>query len=336
MMNGAQEIGGQEYLFQDGGKMYENYWYWDGSEWYYYQQGGMKAKGWVLLADGWYYLDPESGVMARGVQTIGGQEYRFNASGHMYENQWVQEDGNWYFYNVGGAKAKNGWTLDGQTWYYMDAEGVMQTGWLNLNGTWYYLHSNGAMASATWLQLGGEWYYVTGSGNMVTGWNQINGMWYYMYENGVMAHDTVIDGYELDSSGAWNAGLAAANAAAQGVIALAGNDLYSCYRWIVDNCTYQSFYEETPAGYTWQEWRAVQMFNNRYGDCHSFAALFGYTARALGYDAQIISGYTTSVSGKWVDHGWVEINGAIYDPDLEYELGYNCFGQSPFSYKYYL
>ena len=32
--------------------MYENYWYWDGSEWYYYQQGGMKAKGWVLLADG--------------------------------------------------------------------------------------------------------------------------------------------------------------------------------------------------------------------------------------------------------------------------------------------
>lgn len=212
----------------------------------------------------------------------------------------------------------------------------MQTGWLNLNGTWYYLHSNGAMASATWLQLGGEWYYVTGSGNMVTGWNQINGMWYYMYENGVMAHDTVIDGYELDSSGAWNAGLAAANAAAQGVIALAGNDLYSCYRWIVDNCTYQSFYEETPAGYTWQEWRAVQMFNNRYGDCHSFAALFGYTARALGYDAQIISGYTTSVSGKWVDHGWVEINGAIYDPDLEYELGYNCFGQSPFSYKYYL
>ena len=102
--------------------MYENYWYWDGSEWYYYQQGGMKAKGWVLLADGWYYLDPESGVMARGVQTIGGQEYRFNASGHMYENQWVQEDGNWYFYNVGGAKAKNGWTLDGQTWYYMQRE----------------------------------------------------------------------------------------------------------------------------------------------------------------------------------------------------------------------
>ena len=336
MLTGEQEIDGQTYYLDASGRMCEDNWVQREDGWYYYGPGGMKSYGWLLRWDGWYYLDTETGRMMNGAQEIGGHEYRFNASGHMYENQWIQEDGNWYFYNVGGAKAKNGWTLDGQTWYYMDAEGVMQTGWLNLNGTWYYLHSNGAMASATWLQLGGEWYYVTGSGNMVTGWNQINGMWYYMYENGVMAHDTVIDGYELDSSGAWNAGLAAANAAAQGVIALAGNDLYSCYRWIVDNCTYQSFYEETPAGYTWQEWRAVQMFNNRYGDCHSFAALFGYTARALGYDAQIISGYTTSVSGKWVDHGWVEINGAIYDPDLEYELGYNCFGQSPFSYKYYL
>ena len=76
---------------QDGGKMYENYWYWTAAEWYYFiSRAVWKAKRLVLLADGWYYLDPESGVMARGVQTIGGQEYRFNASGHMYENQWVQ------------------------------------------------------------------------------------------------------------------------------------------------------------------------------------------------------------------------------------------------------
>ena len=37
-----------------------------------------------------------------------------------------------------------------------------------------------------------------------------------MYSNGVMAHDTVIDGYELNSSGAWNVALSAVNAAAQG------------------------------------------------------------------------------------------------------------------------
>ncbi len=336
MLIGEQEINGQTYYLDGSGRMCENNWVQTEEGWSYYGEGGAKCFGWILRWDGWYYLDPTTGLMVNGAQMIDGQEYLFGDSGKMIENSWHWDGNHWYFYNVGGAKAKNGWMLDRQTWYYVNETGAMQTGWLDLNGTWYYLYPSGAMASATWVQIGGEWYYMTGSGNMVTGWNQINGSWYYMYSNGVMAHDTVIDGYELDSFGVWNAGQAAVKAAAQGVIGLAGNDLYSCYRWIVDNCTYQSFYEETPAGYTWQEWRAVQMFNNRYGDCHSFAALFGYTARELGYDAQIISGYTTSVSGKWVDHGWVEINGAIYDPDLEYELGYNCFGTSPFSYKYYL
>ena len=187
------------------------------------------------------------------------------------------------------------------------------------------------------LQLGGEWYYVTGSGNMVTGWNQINGMWYYMYENGVMAHDTVIDGYELDSSGAWNAGLAAANAAAQGVIALAGNDLYSCYRWIEITVLISHSMKRRPPDIHGRKWRAVQMFNNRYGDCHSFAALFDIRQERLDMTHRSSRDIQHLYPAKWVDHGWVEINGAIYDPDLEYELGYNCFGQSPFfSYKYYL
>ena len=335
MVTGELQLGSRNFYLDKSGRMYAKQWRNTEKGWYYYDYEGARSTGWILFPEGWYYLSNDTGLMVTGKQILQQQEYRFHESGRMYENEWYKENGVWYYYGMGG-KLSTGWVYDGNVWYYMNKNGAMQTGWLNLNGTWYYLHSNGAMASATWLQIGDEWYYVTGSGNMVTGWNQINGVWYYMYDNGVMAHDTVIDGYELNSTGAWNAGLAAANAAAQGVIALAGNDLYSCYRWIVDNCTYQSFYEETPAGYTWQEWRAVQMFNNRYGDCHSFAALFGYTARALGYDAQIISGYTTTVSGKWVDHGWVEIDGRKYDPDLEYELGYNCFGQSPFSYRYYL
>lgn len=335
MVTGELQLGNRKFYLDESGRMYENQWRNTEKGWYYYDYEGVRSSGWILLQDGWYYLNPNTGLMVTGKHIIQQQEYRFHESGRMYEKEWYKEKGEWYYYGTGG-KLSTGWVYDGNVWYYMDKNGVMQTGWVSLNGTWYYMYANGAMASSTWLQLGREWYYVTTSGNMVTGWNQINGIWYYMYSNGVMAHDTVIDGYELNSSGAWNVALSAVNAAAQGVITLAGADLFSCYRWIVDNCTYQSFYEETPAGYTWQEWRAVQMFNNRYGDCHSFAALFGYTARALGYDAQIISGYTTTVSGKWVDHGWVEINGAIYDPDLEYELGYNCFGQSPFSYRYYL
>lgn len=36
------------------------------------------------------------------------------------------------------------------------------------------------------------------------GWNNIDGNWYYFYDmNGYMAHDTFVDGYYLNSDGAW-------------------------------------------------------------------------------------------------------------------------------------
>ena len=38
---------------------------------------------------------------------------------------------------------------------------------------------------------------------MATGWKYVNNKWYYLNENGDMAYNTVIDGYRLDSDGAW-------------------------------------------------------------------------------------------------------------------------------------
>jgi putative LPXTG-motif protein cell wall anchor domain protein len=45
---------------------------------------------------------------------------------------------------------------------------------------------------------------------MVTGWKMINDKWYYFYEKtegnmpkGAMAQNTVINGYRVDSNGAW-------------------------------------------------------------------------------------------------------------------------------------
>lgn len=38
---------------------------------------------------------------------------------------------------------------------------------------------------------------------MQTGWVCSNGNWYYFYGDGTMAHDTTIDGYYLNSAGAW-------------------------------------------------------------------------------------------------------------------------------------
>lgn len=97
---------------------------------------------------------------------------------------------------------KRGWQCYDGTWYYFNDNGDMHTGWLKLGETWYYLNSDGTMHIG-WLKLGETWYYLDSSGAMLTGWQWINDKCYYFYSNGAMAADTTIDGYYVDSSGAW-------------------------------------------------------------------------------------------------------------------------------------
>ena len=55
---------------------------------------------------------------------------------------------------------------------------------------------------AAWKSNSTGWWYTEGS-SYATGWRLIDGNWYYFYNNGYMAYDTTIDGYYLNSSGAW-------------------------------------------------------------------------------------------------------------------------------------
>ena len=99
-------------------------------------------------------------------------------------NKWNKNaDGTWSFINSNGEKA-TGWIIDGDIWYHFNLSGVMETGWIkDTNGVWYYLSADGAMK---------------------TGWlKDTNGKWYYLNASGEMAFNTVIDGYTVDSSGAW-------------------------------------------------------------------------------------------------------------------------------------
>lgn len=57
-------------------------------------------------------------------------------------------------------------------------------------------------ASAAWKKDTLGWWYTEGN-SYATGWRLINGNWYYFYSDGYMASDTIIDGYYLNSSGAW-------------------------------------------------------------------------------------------------------------------------------------
>lgn len=142
---------------------------------------------------------------------------------------WIESSNNWTFYNPDGNKVKSEWIYTADKYYYINDDGAMESNkWINHLEKWYFLKNDGSMASSEWFSPNGNWYYLDDNGEMVTGWRNINGNWYYlnpisdenegvmktgwindgynwyyMYPSGEMAHDTYINGYKLDSNGAW-------------------------------------------------------------------------------------------------------------------------------------
>lgn len=80
----------------------------------------------------------------------------------------------------------------------------VKIGWQQRNGAWYNFSKDGTVNTG-WLKDGnGKWYYLDEAGVMKTGWfKDADGQWYYLNESGAMEYDKYIDGYYLDSNGAW-------------------------------------------------------------------------------------------------------------------------------------
>lgn len=110
-------------------------------------------------------------------------------------------DGTWHLYDSQGNETV-GWKNYENTWYYFNNEGVMQTGWIEDGGKKYYLETSGVMQTG-WKKMQDKWYYFDGSGAMQIGWIKVQDKWYYCDQSGIMQADTVIDGYNLGSDGAW-------------------------------------------------------------------------------------------------------------------------------------
>ena len=139
-------------------------WQKESGSWYLYDVSGAQLTGWQFVGGKWYYMDPVSKAMETG---------------------WIKSP----------ASGK---------WYYMDASGAMTTGWQFVGGKWYYMNPNNGDMQTGWIYTGGCWYYLDPfNGDMKTGWVYDGAHWYYMYQNGAMAYNTTINGYRLNSSGAW-------------------------------------------------------------------------------------------------------------------------------------
>lgn len=130
-----------------------------------------------------------------------------NTSASVNKNKWVQNGSSWQYYDATGNPVKNSWVGN----CYLDEYGNrVANNWKYIGGSWYYFDGNGQKYTG-WLYNGGLWYYLNSDGKMATGWlhDMSDGKWYFLYPSGYgktvgsMAKNTSINGYWLNSSGAW-------------------------------------------------------------------------------------------------------------------------------------
>ncbi len=203
------EIGGKKYLFAADGKMLTGHQVYNGKRMFFSESGALQTAGkpstWQKIDSDWYFYD-EDGLKTIGKKNINGSTYYFNQEGVM-QTGWAFVDGHWNYFASSGAM-KTGWVKDQDTWYYLDKDGIMLTGKQEINSTRYYLNASGAMQTG-WKWLENNWYYYANSGAMKTGWIKDNEKWYYLNQDGIMqTGKQEINGtrYYLNTSGAMQTG----------------------------------------------------------------------------------------------------------------------------------
>ena len=78
IMTAAQTMTGYGATITAGAAPDHGSWVREGQNWKYQAADGSFAKGWIHTASGWYYLDPDTGVMKTGKVVIDGKQYYFD------------------------------------------------------------------------------------------------------------------------------------------------------------------------------------------------------------------------------------------------------------------
>ena len=97
--------------------------------------------------------------------------------------------------------------------------------------------------------------------------------------------------------------------------------LKKCYYYLSRHYSYKRTYTNLYPKAKHMNKFALEMFKNKEGNCHRYAACFAYIARVLGYDTRVVVGKISGYSGGMTPHGWTEVkkDGKWYacDPDME-------------------
>ena len=171
--------------------------------------------------------------------------------------------------------------------------GSLLVGWINYNGKRCYVKSNGNRATTEVLTISGKLYGFNAEGYWI---GSKTARYLAVYKKGIKLFKEVT------------------NTSMTKV-----QKLRACFEIL------RTFDESNPwiphdNSYGWVERYATHLFDNRWGNCMCMAASFGIMAQIAGYD----NVYCCNSR----HHGWVEIDGLVYDPERSIYLPGNFFGRS--------
>lgn len=147
----------------------------------------------------------------------------------------------------------------------------------------------------------------------------------YYYQDNRLVADKTVNGLYFDPYGRYTTGDQELDSYLRQITAECTTEamtqiekFHAVYDWVIAHCSYIALpYQE---GTDWEAEVALQMFQNRQGNCFYYAAAVAMLARNLGLEARAVIGscYQTYT---WVDHSWTEVvyEGETYLCDAEME-----------------
>ena len=202
-----------EYKESNEGKRLSGFIYVSGHRYYLmnekmkgYKKSNFAARvtGWATIKGYTYYMDPKTGIVATGFQTINGKRYYFNETGSRQPyTKWREIGGKRYYFNADHSIQRGMSTIDGARYYLSSVTGEVMCGWKSINGRKYYFaderyrfynKSIRGQRLTGFKEIGGKTYYfITSSmdgynkvdyASRATGWKTINKKTYYFYKDG--------------------------------------------------------------------------------------------------------------------------------------------------------
>ncbi|NDO46185.1 S-layer homology domain-containing protein [Clostridium sp. MD294] len=175
--------------------------------------------------------------------------------------------------------------------------------------------------------------------NIPCGLYSQNGTLYYIEENGDLARNKTIGNFTFNENGVYTTNHAELDKKLSEIVMLHTSEdmaqeqkLRVLYDYVRDDYKYIKRPFVQKGQLDWEAEYAEAMIDMHKGNCYSFAALYYYLAKQIGYDAHAVIG---TIGHNHSPHGWVEIemNGTTYLFDTEMDMAYRLRGQQYDLYK---